>query len=123
MNVLFGRLVVEPNEARFEPMVYGNKLNFDAAPTIHHTDRVVTVVFGWFGLPWMNTGLLLTDPAGIDQFTARLLFPAWQRKTIVAALIEAGFAVEVYRTVFSAGGQIGTATELQRFRRKRKRAR
>jgi hypothetical protein len=65
----------------------------------------------------MNTALLLTDPTDIGQFTARLLFPAWQRRTIVTALAEAGFAVEVYRTAFSAGGQIGTVTELQRFRR------
>jgi hypothetical protein len=45
MNVFFGRLVVERNEARFDPVGFGNKLDVDAAPTIHHTDRAVTVVF------------------------------------------------------------------------------
>lgn len=116
-TTFFGRLVVMSGEARFEPAGLANSLvNVEPPPTVRHRDRTVVVVFGRFMLPWMNTGIVLTDQETIGQFTATLIFPTWQRRAIVIALRQAGFAAEVYRTPFSAGRQIGSATELQRFR-------
>jgi hypothetical protein len=109
--------VITSGEARFEPAGLGNSLvNVEQPPTVRHRDRTVVVVFGRFTLPWMNTGMVLTDHESIGQFTATLTFPTWQRRPIVIALRQAGFATEVYRTPFSSGIQIGSARELQRFR-------
>jgi hypothetical protein len=117
MNRYFGRLLVTFGEVYFEPRGVGNKLNPEPAAPVRHDGDTVVVAYARFGFPWMNTGVVLTDAAAIGQSTATVLLPAWHRSSVIDAIRNAGFDVEVYPTVFSAGGEIGSLTELDRFRR------
>jgi hypothetical protein len=119
MSTFFGRLRISSGEVAFLPEGWGNSLNLEAALPLVHRDRALTVVFGRFLPPWMNSGLVLVDGAGSSSTVGVVLLPGWQRRPLVSAAERAGFDVTVYRTHFSAGGTIGTASELERFRRDR----
>ncbi|HEX9683886.1 MAG TPA: hypothetical protein VGA13_12450 [Acidimicrobiales bacterium] len=65
----------------------------------------------------MNSGLVLVNAAPASHTVGLVLLTAWQRRAVVAAARSAGFDVSVHRTWLSAGGGIGSVTELERFRR------
>jgi hypothetical protein len=65
----------------------------------------------------MDTGVVLVDQgAAPPSHTAVVLLPGHRRK-IVDASRAAGFDVRLYLTWFSSGGELGSASELDRFRR------
>ena len=119
MSRFFGSFTVEPGRLTFEPSqgVINDVLNIENATALVHTDTRVTLVWGRFLPPWLNTGVILVDhrQAGSGA-TGVLQMPAWNRRPLIAALRRAGFAPEVYRTRTSMGGQIGSESELSRFR-------
>jgi len=119
-NRFFGHLIIEPHSARFEPSGPGNKLNLEAAETVTQSGSPVVVVHGRWLAPWMNTGVVLTDSKTLGTGTAVLSFRGGIRRTIVSALREAGFTVEDYATATSAGGNLGSVAELERFRAQRR---
>jgi len=120
MNRFFGHLVIEPHSARFEPSGLGNKLNLEPAVTVTQSTSPIIVVHGRWLAPWMNTGVVLTDAATLGTGTAVLGFRGGIRRTIVSALREAGFEVEDHATATSAGGNLGSVAELERFRSQRR---
>jgi hypothetical protein len=72
--------------------------------SLSHTKPAVEVIEARFGLPWLNTAVVVEA----DHETALASLPGWMRRTVVRALAEAGFVVEVTRTTFSlAGGRAG----------------
>jgi len=113
----FGSLVVAPGALCFTPKGWGNKLNVADAPTLVHEGQRVTLVHGRLLPPWMNSGVVLVDPAQPNQWTGVVLVTSWQRRRVVRALADAGFEVADYATLFSAGGNLGTIAELDRFTR------
>ena len=119
MSRFLGSFAVEPGRLTFEPSqgVINDVLNIENATALVHTDTRVTLVWGRFLPPWLNTGVILVDhrQAG-GAATAVLQMPTWNRRPLIAALRSAGFAPEVYRTQTSMGGQIGSESELSRFR-------
>lgn len=96
-----------------------NALNLEAPEAILHTSNELTVVTGRLLPPWMNSGLVLLSKASSSVYAGVVLLTSWQRDAALRAAREAGFAVTVYRTWFSAGGAIGSAAELERFKRNR----
>jgi hypothetical protein len=117
MSRFFGRLRVSPGEVVFAPEGRANSLNVELAKPILHRGRELAVVAGRLLPPWMNTGLVLVDSASPARIVGVVLLTAWQRRAVVAAATSAGFEVTVYRTSLSAGGGIGSVSELERFRR------
>jgi hypothetical protein len=122
MSRFFGDLSVEPRTARFEPRGPGNKLNVEDAVTVTQSTDSVVVVHGRWLPPWVNTGVVLTDSQALGTQTAVLMFAGWQRRRIVVALRDAGFTVEEYATATSAGGNLGSVAELERFRAQARRS-
>ena len=116
MSRFFGRLRISPGEIVFLPEGQGNSLNLEPAAPILHRDRDLTVVAGRLLLPWMNTGLVLVDSAAPARTVGLVLLTAWHRRAVASAAAAAGFEVTVYRTMLSAGGGIGSVSELERFR-------
>jgi hypothetical protein len=117
MSRFFGDLVIAPRCVRFEPRGRSNAaLNFAEPPSVHHTSDPVVVVSGRFLPPWLNTGVVLADEERLGTRTAVVQMPSWARRRLVDALHRGGFEVEQYRTRSSMGGQIGSLSELRRFR-------
>lgn len=107
-----GCLTFEPSEAPIN-----DALNIDKARSLVHTDPGVTVVWGRLLPPWLKTGVILVDYGQTgSRRTGVLQMASWNRRPLIAALRSAGFAPEVFRTRTSMGGQIGSETELSRFR-------
>jgi hypothetical protein len=111
MSRFFGSFTVEPGRLTFEPSecVINDALNLEHATALVHTDTRVTLVWGRFLPPWLNTGVILVDhrqagggATGVLQMANR------NRRPLVAALRSAGFAPYVYRTRTSMCGQIGS---------------
>lgn len=117
MSRFFGRLVVSEGEVSFLPEGRANSLNVDAPHPIAHRTHNLTLVRGRLLPPWMNSGIVLVDhsepsPSGVGV----VLLTAWQRRSVVDAARSAGFDVTVINTWTSAGGNIGSRSELDRFR-------
>lgn len=117
MSRFFGRLRVSPGEVSFSPEGRANSLNLEPAAPLAHRDRALTVVLGRLLPPWMNSGLALVDAAGSSHTVGLVLLTGGQRRAVISAAESAGFDVSVYRTWLSAGGGIGSVSELERFRR------
>ncbi len=119
MSRFFGSFTVESGCLTFEASqgVINEALNIEPAKALFHTDASVTVVWGRFLPPWLNTGVILIDhrQAG-SRATGVLQMPTWHRRPLVAAFRNAGFVPEVFCTRTSMGGQIGSDTELICFR-------
>lgn len=117
MSRFFGRLSISTGEVAFEPEGRANALNVEPASRIVHRDHLLTVITGRLLPPWMNSGLALVDATPASHTVGLVLLTAWQRRAVVATARGAGFDVSVHRTWLSAGGGIGSVTELERFRR------
>jgi hypothetical protein len=122
MSRFFGQLRISPGEVAFTPRGWGNSMNLEPVTPLVHTDRALTIVFGRVLLPWMNSGLVLVDSAGSPHKVGRVLLTSGQRRAVVSAATTAGFDATVYPTWISAGGGIGSVTELARFRREHENA-
>jgi hypothetical protein len=114
MDRFFGALSVDREAIRFEPQGAGNALSLAQAPHVVHRGRRVVFVVGRVVLPWMNTGLVLVDPALPNGWTAVASLSPWQRRRMVGHLAVCGYSVEVVTTWSSAGGKVGSVQELQR---------
>jgi hypothetical protein len=98
--------------------VANTALNIDRPPSaIVHCERQVAVFFARLAPPWLNSGVVLVDPVALGTGTAVVQLPGWDRRRLVDTLSRAGFAVDVHRTAFSMGSNIGSVAELQRLRR------
>jgi hypothetical protein len=62
---------------------------------------------------------MIGDPAHGDPVLAVVQMAAWVRRSLVPAAAAAGFKVERFRTWFSIGQEIGSRSELERFRSSR----
>jgi hypothetical protein len=114
MDRFFGNVSIDSEAILFEPAGAGNALSPAPAPHVTHRERQVVFVVGRLALPWMNTGLVLVDPALPNGWTAVALLPSWQRRSMVSHLRECGYAVDVVTTWLSTGGQVGSVRDLQR---------
>jgi hypothetical protein len=125
LSRFMGTLRVFPGVAVFVPALEGlsrfanTALNVGDPPTaIVHRAPQVAVVHGTLAPPWLNTGVVLVDPDTLGEGTAVVQMPGWQRRRLVVALTECGFAVDAHQTAFSMGSGIGSQAELDWLRRK-----
>ncbi len=94
-------------------------LNVPEAPqAVVHREHHVAVIYARFGMPWLNTGVVLADTETLNTGTAVVQLPGWERRRLVEALHKAGFAVDLHPTAFSMGSEIGSRSELERLRRR-----
>jgi len=124
LSRFMGTLRVFPGALVFVPAAegvsrFGNSaLNIDKPPVaIVHRAPQVAVVYGRFAVPWLNTGVVLVDPDTLAGGTAVVQMPGWHRRRVVPALDASRLAVDVHRTAFSIGSDIGSQAELDRLRR------
>jgi hypothetical protein len=115
MSRFFGQINVMSDKVVFEPQGIGNSFNIERATRICHEANEITVVTARILPPWMNSGVVLVDQ--VSSLTGVALLSIWQRNAFVSEAKLAGFDVGTYKTWSSAGGSIGSLSELVRFRR------
>ena len=118
LRVFPGAVVFSSNEEGLRGAA-NRAMNVERPVTVVHVDRAVAVICARFTPPWLNTAVVLLDPEALQGGTALVQFPGWQRRPLLKALSSAGFSVDVHRRAFSLGSDIGSAAELERFRRSR----
>jgi hypothetical protein len=122
MARIFGSLIVAPGCVLFDQQGRLNELmTIVNVGRITHTDREITVVTARLLPPNINSAqVLLSDADLAEPATAVVQMPVWTRRSLVPVLRRAGFHVERYRTWISIGQEIGSRSELRRFRLNRK---
>src|SRR5438477_2904880 len=106
LRVFSGAGVFVPSAEGIGHLANAN-LNVGEPPgAIVHRDRQVAVVIARFGMPWLNTRLVLVDAETLGTGTAVVQLPGWERRKLVDALARTGFAVDTHRRAFSMGSNI-----------------
>jgi hypothetical protein len=106
MDRFFGSLTVEHGSIAFEPT---SKLNKVMTPNsigrVVHTDPDVVIVRARLLPPNLNSSLILHGEAELgESVSAGVQMPAWTRRRLRPALMEAGFRVDERVSWFSMGG-------------------
>jgi hypothetical protein len=95
MSRFLGWLTVVPGYLIFDPSgkVLNKALNVQEPHRIAHADASVTIIWGRFLPPWLNTGVVLVgDPRFGEASVGVVQLPGWKRRSLVAALVRPSLA-------------------------------
>lgn len=113
MDRFFGSLSVEEGSIVFEPGGRVNRnMNSNIVSRVVHTSPDVVLVRARLLPPNLNSSLILNgDSSCGEDVSAAVQMPAWTRRQLLPALVEAGFRVDERATWLSLGGT-GSRSEL-----------